>query len=157
MNLSVLSQLKDVHLPSPPSFWPPAVGYYLVFFLILFTIFLFVFLYKKYHPVRQVKKQVAAELDMAEEQFNRSQDPSLLQAEIASITRRLIAYKARSPITKQKDLSSLEKEWKVLFPKNSKKDELFVLLTKDRYKKNCDIDGQRMLTLARELVRKCRI
>jgi hypothetical protein len=58
-------QLRDIHLPLPPSWWPPAPGWWLLAVALLaISIFLVVYLYKKIRR-RRWRKSVMAEFDRA--------------------------------------------------------------------------------------------
>lgn len=157
MNNEILSQLRDVHLPGSPSWWPPAVGYYIVVFLIVLLIFLGWLFYRKTHPGRLIKRQAKAELLKAERQYRRTQEVGPLQAEVSSIVRRLAAYKAHSPVLLSHEPADLYKGVKAVYPNAKKAQELLVLLEKDRYQKEGQVDGQRLILLAHELVKQCRI
>ena len=57
-----LHQLKDIHLPDPIGFWPPALGWWLVGLLLIALLVAVTFLYRRYQKnayrriaVQQVK------------------------------------------------------------------------------------------------------
>lgn len=157
MQDEVLSQLRDVHLPQAPSWWPPAIGYYFLFILVAIVIFLFVLLYRRREPGRLIKKQLMKELDDVQAQFGGAQDNALLQAQINAMVRRLIAYKQLSPKFLSTELSDKNEEIKRVFPNSKNTAELFALLEKERFQKDPELDAMRLIHCARELVKKCRI
>lgn len=157
MQDEVLSQLRDVHLPEAPSWWPLALGYWLVFFLLALLIVLLVLLYRRKAPSRLIKKQLIKELDRAQAQFGASPDNALLQAHINGMVRRLMAYRQLSPEFLSTKLSLESKELRSVFPNTKNTAELFELLEKERYQREPEIDATRLIYCARELVKKCRI
>ena len=47
-----LSQLKDIHLPDPVSWWPPAPGWWGLFLLLILSIVFITWLHRRYHANR---------------------------------------------------------------------------------------------------------
>jgi len=157
MQEEVLSKLRDVHLPQAPSWWPPALGYYLVFLMSVLIITLLIILYRRTEPARLIKKQLMLEVKEAEEHFLKTNDKALLQAQVASIVRRILAYKKAGPALLSTELSSFALEKSKIFPNKENTALLFTLLQEERYQKEPQIDGHRLIYCARELVKKCRI
>ncbi len=65
-----LSQLRDIHLPEPVTFWPPAPGWWFILLLILIGL---VFLYRHAIAALLQRRKLAAvlrELDAALEHYN---------------------------------------------------------------------------------------
>ena len=59
---NLLSQLKDIHQPTPVSWWPPAIGWYLLVIVICITAFIIgKLLYKRWRKYIR-KKCALAEL-----------------------------------------------------------------------------------------------
>jgi hypothetical protein len=53
-------ELRDIHLPAPPSWWPPAPGWWLLAFVVVaVSIFSFVYLYKKTQRARRCQALLA--------------------------------------------------------------------------------------------------
>lgn len=153
MNQEVLEQLRDVHMPLEPSWWPLAVGYYLVFLLIAIMVFLSYLLYRRLRPARLIKRQLYNEIEIANKDFLREGNVSALQGTITAIIKRILLYKNPD---NQGELSFLLDK-NTLLSDQKLGAELFSLLTKDRYQKNPEIDGKRLLIVARLMVKKCRI
>lgn len=157
MNNNPLLELRDVHLPSEPSWWPPAIGYYLVALLLVLLMVLCIYFYRKSSPRRLIKRQVLQELLKAERHYLRTREIAPLQAEVSSVVRRLAAYKAQSTTLLSDESSDLYRGVRKLSSDTKKTEELITLLEKDRFKKEVDVDGHRIILLAGELVKKCRI
>lgn len=63
MQKDPLSELRDIHLPEPGGFWPPAPGWWVVSALVLaLVIWLAVWLYRR-HRANRWLKQARRELD----------------------------------------------------------------------------------------------
>lgn len=88
MNNPVLSQLRDIHLPEPISWWPLAIGWYFLgaFFVGIVGIILFVLLrrYRKQGARRFLIKR----LEALREQYQRESDARIIAAELSILLRR---------------------------------------------------------------------
>lgn len=150
-----LSELKDIHWPDPPGIWPLAAGYYLVLLLlILLGLALVYFLlwgFRKY----QLKKAINQELRQIEAQFYLDQNVGQVQARVSALLKRLVFYQDKEQ-NRALDLSAMAINIKKILP-GPKTDELLKLLETDRYKKDPQTDGQLLLNLAREQIKRCRI
>jgi hypothetical protein len=64
MNTNVLSELRALHLPPPVSFWPPAIGW-MVLFILIGLIFLSTVYFLKYHfKMWRIKREALRRLKM---------------------------------------------------------------------------------------------
>lgn len=156
VNEELLNQLKDVHLPLTPSWWPPAIGYWLGLALLLLIVILVVGIYKRGQQRRLIKKQLLRELNELEDLFRQHGRESELQAQIAALIRRTLAFKEGSLVAAQ-EFSELSMPLKRIFRDAPKRQELLSLLTTDRFRKETTIDGMRLLNVTKELVKKCTI
>lgn len=59
----LLDQLPPLHLPEPISFWPPAVGWWLLLFLLLVLLSFFVHYAIKYKRRNRLRKAALRQLD----------------------------------------------------------------------------------------------
>ena len=149
MNAEILSQLKDVHLPQNPSWWPLAWGYFvLLAVIIIFLLLIIFFIYKK-KPKWALRKRLNLELKIIEEKYLADKNTNALQNNLVILIKRV----ARSTQS-QADLS-LNTCVQKLFNKNSETTEFVELLEHDRFKKVTDISPTRLLELAKKKFKKC--
>jgi len=79
--------LKDIHLPDTVSWWPPALGYWLLITLIIFIIAGVYII----HIIRQrirVKKSALAELNKVKQHYQQHPDDKTLVNALAALLRR---------------------------------------------------------------------
>ena len=57
-----LAQLKDIHLPDPISFWPPAIGWWLLALLLLSGLFTLCYFMLRYLSKHRYRRRAIKEL-----------------------------------------------------------------------------------------------
>ena len=88
--------LRDIHLPEPVSWWPPAPGWWLLL-LLCATIIATLFLFKQFRQRRLLRRTVIAELDRIKQQHDQNHDRvQLLKALSVLMRRASISYYPRS-------------------------------------------------------------
>ncbi len=89
MSSDVLSQLRDIHLPPPPSWWPPAPGWYFVGFtsLVLFVLICWR-MYQKHCLLRRKKIALLA-LHKLEIEHQNPEAALLTLIELSKLLRRI--------------------------------------------------------------------
>lgn len=86
MNEKALN-LRDIHLPEPISWWPPAPGWWILLItLILLAAILFVT--RKIYLSKQLKRDIISELENIKQQFQQSQNKSQLAKSLSILLRR---------------------------------------------------------------------
>lgn len=80
-----LEQLKDIHLPEPISWFPLAIGWWIVLTILLATVLLVVGVYLGKH--RRVKKQVFADLQRLPDD-----EPVAFATELSALLRRVAIF-----------------------------------------------------------------
>ena len=89
-------ELRDIHLPEPISWWPPAPGWWLLLGLILLTVAA-VFLFRRYQKKQALKKQVLAEFEILFELYNKEKNTTALVQSLSVLLRRAcISFYPRS-------------------------------------------------------------
>lgn len=86
MNETTL-ELKDIHLPEPVSWWPIAPGWWLLLLAATLTaaiIFVSIRIYRK----RQLKRDIAAELEAIKQQYKKSGSRYQLASSLSILLRR---------------------------------------------------------------------
>ncbi|PWY56550.1 DUF4381 domain-containing protein [Legionella qingyii] len=98
-NTDPLTQLKDIHLPTPIGWWPVAPGWYILIGLILFLAMTFAYgIYKK-HRNALAKKQALLLLDNYQSQYEKEQNGALTSAHISELLRRVaLVYYPREQV-----------------------------------------------------------
>ncbi len=87
MNNNPLTELKDIHLPTDPSFWPPAIGWWLVLimtFILTILTLVSIWIWKR----RAAKRAALKELSRIKLIFYRNKNHHLLAKEISMLLRR---------------------------------------------------------------------
>lgn len=92
MDPQQLPQLKDIHLPTDPSIWPLALGWWLLMAILSGLIVWLFFVIRKYFYKKQYNRMLFDELTKLEKKLKQSPDKSLV-AETNILLRRIaLAY-----------------------------------------------------------------
>ena len=135
-------QLRDIHLPDPGLWWPPAPGWWL---LLLLSILLLVMLPRLWRWLRrQPPKRVALrQLESIRRDYREGRGDKLVLGEIAALLRRVtISYYGRRATA-----ASTGEQWlrqlQGLAPGQGFSEQHYELLTRGRYRPQaqCDIDA----------------
>lgn len=149
INEEVLQKLRDVHWPSPPSFWPMASGVYVGIGLLIIITLLCVFLIYQLTRKRRFSKILLSEVNKITFEFKESKNIAALQSNASVFIKRVLLAKNK------KDLNI--ENMNLVFKSSDSNQKIIDLLNKDRFKKNPDIDGDLLVKLLQEQVRRCRI
>jgi hypothetical protein len=88
--------LRDIHLPEPVSWWPPAPGWWLLL-LLCAAVIAGIFLFRQLRQRRRLKRTVLAELDKIKNQYNENHDVVQLVKALSVLMRRAsISYYPRT-------------------------------------------------------------
>ena len=88
--------LRDIHLPEPVSWWPPAPGWWLLLIACAAIIAGF-YLYRRIRQSRMLKRTVVAELDTIRQRYQDNHDPLELVKALSTLMRRAsISFYPRS-------------------------------------------------------------
>jgi len=79
--------LRDIHLPEPVSWWPIAPGWWLLAVTVLLLLIV-IFIGRKIYTSRQLKRDIAAELESIKQQFQKTQNKSELAKSLSVLLRR---------------------------------------------------------------------
>ncbi len=79
--------LKDIHLPEPVSWWPPAPGWWMLIAGLLFITIIF-FMARKFYLSRQLKRDIKAELEYIKQHYKKTQNASTLAKSLSILLRR---------------------------------------------------------------------
>lgn len=156
MQEDILKDLKDIHWPGPPSWWPPAFGYYTVLAALVVLALALWFFYGLGSLQRRIKREIMSELARINAQFLETSNVSELQSSVSALLKR-IAFFVGDDVEKNARLSDLAPALLKTLPDREKTMQLIELVEKDRFHPHPDVDGNVLLTLAREQIKRCRI
>jgi len=150
MNPTNSLPLRDIHLPDPVSWWPPAMGWWLLLLLgivLVWGIFLLVRKLKK--PI--LKKSAKAEIDKVLEEYSRQGDKLVLIQNLSIALRRIgISYLPRNEVA---GLSG--QEWynriNQLVRNDRLTDETVQLLSTGPYQKTPELNDDQLQVLIRQV------
>ena len=83
-----LSQLKDIHLPDPVSWWPPAPGWWGIFLLLILLVVFVVWLYRRYQTNRW-RKYALAECTQIKKSLTNESNQAQISQHISKLLRRV--------------------------------------------------------------------
>jgi len=79
--------LKDIHLPDSVSWWPPAIGYWLILLIIIVCIAVF-FIIKKYRENHRIKKLALIEYQRIKNDYQENLNKKQLVTSLSELLRR---------------------------------------------------------------------
>ncbi len=140
--------LRDIHLPDPVSWWPPAPGWWLLLLFIIIVISLSIFFIKKRKAQRYSAIFLAQkEMDRVKTDFNHHQDKKMLARELSELLRRISIS-----VFSRHDTASLTSEAWLAFLDEQIDKNLFSqgtgrVLIEAPYKDNVDYDSGKLIAL----------
>ncbi len=151
MNPSVNPELplRDIHLPDPVSWWPLAIGWWLLLALLI-LLPIIVLAVKKLIARRQLRKLALAELSNIESSFGQHKNSQLLVSEISILLRRICI--SRFP---RRDVAGLNGEAWTCFlnsQSNSFDADTCQALINGPFQKQCDINDQTLISACRHWI-----
>lgn len=84
-----LSQLRDIHLPTPVSWWPPAPGWWLLLALLILVAVMLGWYLRRRSRRLDLYRAALQELDEIRQHFDKERDSSRLAAELSRLLRRV--------------------------------------------------------------------
>lgn len=158
MDNDPLQQLRDIHEPLKPHWWPLAASFWALFFIIFFVFLFLLYLYiKKIKPKKLLKKEILLEIKSIEDDFIETKNHKTVQAKINSLIRRVISILFNDPKLKAKELDLIKPQIIKFFGKKRKSqiDDLLFCLSQDRFSIKNQINGEHIIILIRGLIKKC--
>lgn len=146
--------LRDIHLPEAVSWWPPAIGWWLLpVILVLMALLVY-----KLNKIRLARKQTAyrkmaqTELKMILNEFNKENDSAELIRSVSTLLRRIaLSYLPRESIA-----SLTGKQWiEQLNELTSEKifsDEIATLLEQAPYRQHSDFNHDELLRTCKKWI-----
>ena len=146
MNPTDSLPLRDIHLPDPVSWWPPAMGWwFLLLASVLVLWLLYIIIRKLLKPV--LKKSAKAELAVVIAAYQQHQNKHLLIQQLSILLRRIgISYLPRNEIAGVSGMQWYEKI-NQLASNNQFSDDMIQLLSRGPYQQNPQLDEHSINTL----------
>ncbi|MGB0909041.1 MAG: DUF4381 domain-containing protein [Nitrospirales bacterium] len=82
-----LQQLRDIHVPDPISFWPPALGWWVVMLIVLVLASLGLW-FLRYRKKTAPRRSALSELTVLKAKFDETQDSANLMESLSQLLRR---------------------------------------------------------------------
>ena len=82
-------KLRDIHLPAPPSWWPPAPGWWVLAALVLLALVIGVWTWRRHRRVISQRQRVLREVDRLAEQHRLDSDQAALAIGLHQLLRRV--------------------------------------------------------------------
>ena len=137
-------QLRDIHLPADPGFWPLAPGWWLLIVLLLILAY---FVIKQVNKIRQTKHTIGLlqyNLSQLREAFNQHKDKHRLAAEISDLLKRFV----RHVLHDSQAIALTGSDW-INYLNNKAGSEIFSEfeqeLTQAQYSPNVDYDVSKLV------------
>ena len=143
--------LRDIHLPDAVSWWPPAIGWWLILALLILLPIIF-WAMRKFMARRQLRKQSLAALTSIETSFGQHQNQQQLVSELSILLRRICI--SRFP---RADVASLNGEaWTTFLNSqaNSFDADTCQALSSGPFQRQCDINSQALINACRDWIKQ---
>lgn len=101
--------LRDIHLPPHTSWWPPAIGWWVLLGLVIALFFVY-----KYLTKSSLRKEATEVLDRIEREYHQHGDASESLRELSALLRRVVLSQQGS----EKSAGITGQEWLKLLDKN---------------------------------------
>ena len=146
----LLAQLADIHLPEPVSYWPPAIGWWILAAIALLLLALFIRKLAAISRQRKICQYALAELDRCYDAYSHA-DPETLEPSRLNYVNRFNTVIRRVALVHypQTHVASLDGAAWVDFIRQKGEsslmtDEIAAALQYGRFQKTCDVDVDAM-------------
>lgn len=96
---SILAQLHDIHLPSPPAEWPPSIALILLFFILIGGLGAVLFWFSYWRKKQRAKREALVLLDSYLKDYRSGYPASSTSARIGALLKRLaLVYYPRQQV-----------------------------------------------------------
>lgn len=85
-------QLRDIHMPDAPSFWPLAPGWWVLIVIALVVIYFLYSYWKKQHKKKQLIALMQRQLMTIHDEFRTDKDKHKLAVAVSDLLKRFVRY-----------------------------------------------------------------
>lgn len=154
----LLSQLADIHLPEPVSFWPPAPGWWLLAAILLVALVLFARWWNRRHARQQVYLHAVAELDRCMTRYaEQDSSPDQRKLDYVNAVNSVLRRVALVHFPNANVASLGGSQWVEFIRENGDStgldDDLAAALSYGRFQTRCDIDVDALDALGRSWIK----
>ncbi len=155
----LLAQLADIHLPGPVSYWPPAIGWWI---LALFVLVALVFLLRKFSSYRRQQKicqYALAELQLCYDNYSQAEPGDEAQSKLSYVNRfNTVIRRVALVHYPQANVASLDGiSWVDFIRQKGESslmtDEIAAALQYGRFQTKCDVDVDSMQDFGQQWIK----
>lgn len=146
----LLAQLADIHLPEPVSYWPPAIGWWILAALALIGLFLMLRKFADYRRQQKICQYAQAELLRCYDAFSQTDPAQLDQSKLDYVNQfNTVIRRVALVHYPQANVASLDGASWVDFIRQTGEsslmtDEIAAALQYGRFQTKCDVDVDSM-------------
>ncbi len=156
VNASLLSELHDIHLPQPLSWWPPAIGWCLLSFLALLLVLFSVYRAYKRYRANQAKREALYLWEKYYHSYQETLNTQQASANLSSLLRRVaLAYYPRVEVAGLKGQA-----WTDFLTQCSKQinfQELQAFLLETPYQSQSQLNAERLFQYTKQWIKERRV
>jgi len=151
---ALLAQLRDIHLPPPVSFFPLAIGWYVLIAMMIFAIGLTLYFYRRSYIRRKAKQRCLNYLTTLQESPPPSNE---LAGQVSMLLKRwLLVFLPRKQIANLHGEAWLAQLMR-LNPKVKANEHIKRALISAPYQKSCDINSEELIAWAKSYIKTCQV
>lgn len=154
----LLAQLADIHLPEPVSYWPPAIGWWILAAIVLVLLALLLRRLAQIRRQQKIRAYALAELERCYDSFSQA-DPAVLDQSRLSYVNQFNTVLRRVALVHcpQANVASLDGAAWVDFIRQKGEsslmtDEIAAALQYGRFQTHCDVDVDAMQDFGRQWI-----
>lgn len=155
----LLAQLADIHLPEPVSYWPPAIGWWLVALLIFVSLIILFWKFAAYRRQQRICQYALAELNSCYDAYSHAKPGNDTQNKLNYINRfNAVIRRVALVHYPQSNVASLDGSTWVDFIREKGDsslvtEEIAAALQYGRFQAKCDVDVDNMHEFGEQWIR----
>ncbi len=155
----LLAQLADIHLPPPVSYWPPAIGWWILGLLVLVALVLLIRKFVNYRRQQKICHYAQAELNRCYNRYSRAETDTGDNSKLAYVNRfNAVIRRVALVHYPQANVASLDGACWLDFIREKGEsslmtEEMAAALQYGRFQTKCDIDVDAMQSFGQQWIR----